>query len=215
MQSVTASCKSRKPSEAQAAVLCLSESGVSCTVKRCDLVRVLQVQMNYCHLSKHSNTERTVRFGPCWTKQCMEGNRRLHSKKAYSVLWNIQNIAGRNLNAQPDVTPEDTESCRLRMWHLHLNISNKPSHHLVSCSGMDQGVSSWHIVNQSGWGNLMPDLRLEAIPALSHQDAVTTCVQQRALSAYGLCVYRGFLYSTVFQSEGKLNASSKEWITGW
>lgn len=36
-------------------------------------------------------------------------------------------------------------------------------------------------VNQSGWGNLIPDLWLEAFPALSHQDVVTTDIQQRAL----------------------------------
>lgn len=52
--------------------------------------------------------------------------------RAYSVRWNIQNIAGRNLSRQPNMTlgSHDSSSCDIFTWTFRISPTN---HRLISC----------------------------------------------------------------------------------
>lgn len=56
----------------------------------------------------------------------------IYTLKAYSVVWNIPNIAGRNLSREPNMTwrGHDSSTCDIFTWTFLISPTN---HHLISC----------------------------------------------------------------------------------
>lgn len=65
-------------------------------------------------------------------EQSVHVGKSIYTLKAYSLVWNIPNIAGRNLNREPNTTGRchDSSTCDIFTWTFPISPTN---HHLMSC----------------------------------------------------------------------------------
>lgn len=91
----------------------------------------------------------------------------------------LQMLQVENLSRKPNMTL-DSLTCDIFTWTFRISPTN---HRLISpCRHGRRGMFSWHPVNQSGWGNLSPELQQEASPpSVTHWDFITTLIQQGEL----------------------------------